>query len=127
MNYEQYRQEIIKEKGAFIETLVDGFFNKAIEFAKEDNFEQAVKLGNDALVLSKYCDLGDALLYLIGMLCNAYIDNDQPEMANQLFQQGMVLIENNDGKYNEDVNIFLDLKVTIDEELRKINELRLSN
>lgn len=127
MNYEEYRQEVIKEKGAFIETLVDDFFHKAIDFAKESNFKEAVQIGNDALILSKYCDLGDALLYLVGMLCNAYLDNDQPEMANQLFQQGMVLIENNDSNYNEDINIFLDLKVTIDEELRKVNQLRLSN
>ena len=59
----------------------------------------------------------------IGMLCEAYLDNDQPELADEFFKYGMNIIDEGDGTYDTDLNQFLDLKIIIDEELKKKNGL----
>jgi hypothetical protein len=57
------------------------------------------------------------------MLCQAYLENDKPEIANRYFLVGMDIIEKGEAEnkdtYIDDINSFLDLKILIDEELKK--------
>lgn len=119
MSHNDFRQEVIEKNGDFFHVLLDQFFHKAIELAQNDKFEEAIEIGNDALVLAKYSNVGYELIYLLGMLCEAYIDNNQPEIAMKYFKCGMTIIDDKDNKFNDDVNHFLDLKAIIDEELNK--------
>jgi hypothetical protein len=79
-------------------------------------------VGNDALVLTKYSNAGYAILYLLGMLCQAYLDSDKPEIADNYFRYGMNMIDENNNEnsdtYTNDINSFLDLKIIIDDELK---------
>jgi hypothetical protein len=122
MSYETFRHDIIQKDGAFYTERLEQFFTKAVELAQEEKFDEALKIGNDALVLAKYSNADYAVLYFIGMLCQAHLESGQPEIANQFFKVGMDIIEKGEAEnkdtYIEDINSFLDLKILIDEELK---------
>ena len=119
MNYKLFQQSVIEKHGGFYAEQVELFFTQAVEFALEGNFSEAAKLGNDALLISEFSNVGYRVLYLIGMLCEAYLDNNEPELANDLFNYGMEIIDNGDDTYDRDLNQFLDLKIRIVEELKE--------
>jgi len=105
-----------------IELLVDKLFSHAVELADAHQFEEAIQLANDALVIAKYGDIGYRKIYILGMLCSAYIDSDQPEQADIIFKEGMKFIEKCEEGNERDMNSLLDLKVIIERELMKIGE-----
>lgn|SRR5690554_4256367 len=119
MSYENFRQQIIEKNGDFFSSTVTAFFEKAVELATNEKYEEALAVGNDALVLVKYSNIGYPVVYLIGMLCQAYLDNDQPEVADRFFRYGMTILNENDATYDDDINQFLDLKGIIDDELKQ--------
>jgi len=127
MSYSSFKKEVIDKNGDFFTTQLEQFFIKAIDFAKKEKYDEALIIGNDALVFAKYSNAGYAVIYLIGMLCQAYIDNKQPEIANNFFQFGMDIITKNEDKnsntYSEDIDSFLDLKIVIDREIKNKNGL----
>ena len=86
---------------------------------------KALIIANDALTLAKYSNAGYEIIYLIDILCQAYLENDQPEIANDFFKKGMNIIEQGENEnrdtYADDINSFLDLKIVIDKELKKKN------
>jgi len=118
MSYEEFTEQ----NRDFFAATVDIFFEKAVELAKNKKFEEALQVGNDALVMAKYSNIGYPVVYLIGLLCEAYLDNDQPEIADNFFKSGMEILDENDSTYNRDVDQFLDLKMIIEEELEKKNK-----
>jgi hypothetical protein len=122
MNYEGFRQQIEEQHGDFFTTMVTTFFKKAVEFAINKQYEEALKVGNDALAMAQYSNIDYEIVYLIGMLCEAYLDNDQPEIANEFFEFGVKILDENDSSYDRDVDQFLDLKIIIEEELEKKNK-----
>lgn len=119
MNYKEFKQEMIDNNGDIFTTVVSVFFEKAVEFAKDENYQDALEIANDALIFYKYSNIGYPVVYLIGMLCQAYLDNDKPEKADELFKIGVAIIDKNHFNFEEDINNFLDLKIIIDEELKK--------
>lgn len=119
MSYENFRQQIIEKNGDFFSSAVTAFFEKAVELATNEKYEEALAVGNDALVLVKYSNIGYPVVYLIGMLCQAYLDNDQPEVADRFFRYGMTILNENDATYDDDINQFLDLKGIIDDDLKQ--------
>jgi len=123
MNYNEFKQDIIEKNGAIFGAQLEHFFTKAVEFAENEKYDEALIVGNDALVLAKYSDAGYAILYLLGMLCQVYIDIDKPEIAEKYFIYGMNMINENKNEntdtYQKDINSFLDLKIIIDDELKK--------
>lgn len=127
MDYKTFRTNIIKQDGEFYAQRLEQFFTKAVDFAQNEKYDEALIVGNDALTLAKYSNVGYEILYLIGMLCQAYLENDQPEIANDFFKKGMTIIEQgeieNKDTYTNDINSFLDLKIIIDDELKKKNGL----
>lgn len=127
MDYETIRVFIIMQEGEFFARRVELFFTLAVDFAQNKKYNEALIIGNDALTLAKYSNLDYEILYLIGMLCQAYLENDQPEIANDFFKKGMTIIEQGENKnkdtYVSDINSFLDLKIIIDDELKKKNGL----
>jgi len=118
MNYLDYQKEIQKKFGDHFAEIVELFFIKATEFAKEKKFEDAIILANDVLVFAKYSNVDYALLYIIGMICQLYLDNNQPELSEEFFIKGMKIIKESDINYNRDINSFLDLKILIDRKLK---------
>ena len=76
-------------------------------------------VGLDALILVKYSNIGYPVVYLIGMICQACLDNNQPELADKFFKCGMKILDENDSTYEDDINQFLDLKSIIEVELKK--------
>ena len=128
MPYNKFRREIISKEGADYSARLEQFFAKATKAVKLANYgrhDEALKVGSDALVFAKYSDAGYAILHLLGMLCQSYVDNHRPDMAESLFKHGMKMIEDGESEnkdtYQDDINSFLDLKIRIDNELRKKN------
>lgn len=119
MSYENFRQQIIEKNGDFFSSAVTAFFEKAVELATNEKYEEALAVGNDALVLVKYSNIGYPVVYLIGMLCQAYLDNDQSEVADMFFRYGIKILNENDATYDDDIDQFLDLKGIIDDELKQ--------
>jgi hypothetical protein len=127
MNYKEFRQDIINKNGDLFSAQLEQFFTKAVDLAKNEKFDEALIVGNDALVLAKYSNAGYAILYLLGLLCQVYLDSDKPELADKYFRYGMNMIDENKNEnsdtYTDDINSFLDLKIIIDDELKKKNGL----
>lgn len=125
MDYKTFRATIIKQDGEFYSQRLEQFFSAAVELAQNEKLDEALIIGNDALTLAKYSNAGYEILYLIGMLCQAYMENDKPETANDFFKKGMTIIEQGKNEnwdtHEDDINSFLDLKIIIDEELKKKN------
>jgi len=127
MSYNSFRNDIIQKDGSFYTERLEHFFTKAVDLAQKEKYDEALIVGNDALVIAKYSNAGYAILYLLGMLCQVYLDSDQPEIADKYFRYGMNLIDENKNEntdtYSNDINSFLDLKIIIDDELKKKNGL----
>jgi hypothetical protein len=127
MNYKEFQQDIINKNGDLFTAQLEQFFTKAVDLAQNEKYDEALIVGNDALVLAKYSNAGYAILYLLGMLCQAYLDSDKPELADKYFRYGMNMIDENKNEnsdtYTNDINSFLDLKIIIDNELKKKNGL----
>jgi hypothetical protein len=125
MDYKEFKTSIIKQDGEFYAQQLEHFFSVAVEVAESGKYDEAIIIANDALTLAKYSDVDYEILYLIGMLCQVYLDNDQPELANDFFNKGMQIIEQGESENQdtnaEDINSFLDLKIIIEEELKKKN------
>jgi hypothetical protein len=119
MSYRSFKNIIADFFGDFYSYQVVIFFEEAVQLAEKGDFTSTIKIGKDALALTKFTKPGYENLYLIGMLCQAYLDNEQPKMANKYFKRGMYMIDKNDEDYMDDVNAFLDLKILINEELNK--------
>lgn len=126
MDYKTFRTNIIIKDGKFYTQQLEHFFSVAVNFAENEKYDEAIIIANDALTLAKYSNVGYEILYLIGMLCQVYIDNDHPELANDFFKNGMQIIEQNKDEnqdtYSDDINAFLDLKIVIDKELKNKND-----
>lgn len=121
MDYQSFQKSIIEKFGDFYADQIDVFFTQSVEFAKEDKFEEAVKAANFALSISVYSNIGYEIIYLIGMLCQSYLDINQPEISNDFFNYGMKLIDEWDDDYEDDLNHFLDFKILIEDALREKN------
>lgn len=117
MENKEFKNKIIELYGNFYSEQIDFFFEEAIRLAKEGNYTSAIKVGKDAFILSKYANFTYEKIYLIGLLCHAYLDNKQPEIADVFFKLGMQMIDENDINFNDDINAFLDIKILIDETL----------
>lgn len=118
MKYIDYQKRIQKNYGDHFAEIVELFFTKATEFAEEGQIEDAIKLVNDVLIFAKYSNVNYALLYIVGMTCQLYLDNNQPELSEEFFIRGMKIIKESDIDYDRDINNFLDLKSLIDKELK---------
>jgi len=75
MNYKEFKQEVIENKGDIFYEAVSVFFTKAVEFATNEKYQDALEVPNDALVLYKYSNICYPVVCLFGMLCQALIDN----------------------------------------------------
>ena len=84
MDYQSFQKSIIEKFGDFYADQIDVFFTQSVQFAKEEKFEEAVKAANFALSISVYSNIGYEIIYLIGMLCQSYLDINQPEISNAL-------------------------------------------
>lgn len=119
MSYKSFQKEIIKKHGEFFTSQIEVFFTKAVDLANNEKYDEALEVGNDALILSKYSTVDYEILYLIGMLCQAYLQNDQPKIANKFFKYGMTIADELNETYERDINSFLDLKIEIDKALKR--------
>ena len=116
---QQFTEQITKECGVVFSVIATLFFEKAVEFAKNEKYEEALLAARHTIILANYSKLGYERVYLLGMLSQAYLDNDQLEMANEFFTLGIQLLNKNDENYDSDVDQFLDLKIIIEKELEK--------
>ena len=119
-NYDNFLEKFIEQYGDFFTETVTMFFLKAIELAEDEQYEDAIKLGRQALNLVNYSHLDSERVYLLGMLSQAYLDNGEPEMADKFFRYGIQLLDKNDEDYESDADRFLDIKIMIEKELKKI-------
>ena len=114
MKDQTFRIRMQSDFGNSFAEIVDVFFKNATDYAKSGNFEDALVIANDAIVIAKYSNDKYSVLYIIGMMCQAYLDNNQPELSEQFFKKGMEIINDADINYERDLNSFLDLKTLID-------------
>ena len=114
MEKQTFKNRMQKDFGNSFAEIVDVFFKNATEEAINGNFDEAISIANDALVFAKYSNDKYSILYIVGMMCQAYIDNNQPELSDKFFKYGMSIIKETDFNYDRDLNSFLDLKILID-------------
>ena len=115
MEKQRFKERMQSDFGDSFAEIVDVFFKSATEEAINGNFDEAISIANDALVFAKYSNDKYSILYIVGMMCQAYIDNNQPELSEKFFNYGMTIIKESDFDYERDLNSFLDLKILIDE------------
>lgn len=121
MGKNKYTKIIADQYGKVNSSIVESMFQLAVEAAKNDELDDAIVICNDAIVFYKYSSIGYEIIYLLGLLSQIYLDNNQKEMAEKIFRLGMNLIEDGKrknmdlGSYNKDIDAFLDLKIQIDE------------
>jgi len=118
-NYDNFRRMVIAQSNNDLEKYVEFFFENAMKFAMNEDFDTAFKIAKDSLLLASYTDIGYRVVYILGGLCELCIDKNEFECANQLFLIGMEILDEKEVDYDEDVNRFLDLKIRIDEGLNK--------
>jgi hypothetical protein len=100
------------------EDFVEIFFEQAVNFAYNGQLTDAIEATKTALFFAEKAGVGYKAVYIIGMLCEVFIDNGELENAQKTFELGMEYVER--GKdmypddYEKDMNSFLDLKVRID-------------
>ncbi|GHT78294.1 hypothetical protein AGMMS50262_20760 [Bacteroidia bacterium] len=118
MDYSTFRQSIVQQQGKLFSRIVEVLFEQAVKFADSGQIEDALAVGNDALTFAKYSDAGYANLYLVGLLCQASLDNGQLQSAKNFFRLGMEIIQigEQEESYENDMDAFLDLKVRMDRE-----------
>ena len=120
MKKTRYTEIINKKYGMINPSIVESLFELAVEAANNGELDEAIEICNDAIVLYKYSTIGYEIICLLGLLSEIYLDNNQKEMAENIFRLGMTLIERGKmnnvdlGSYNEDIDSFLDLKIKID-------------
>lgn len=137
MDYINFKKSIVSNYGDFYSSQFEILFEKAVKNAENGNLKTSIKIAKDALFISKYSNIGYNRLYLIGLLCQVYLDCNQPEYANIYFKFGMKIIreknfsdykkhwdyvnsiDSNIPKYDfmKEVDSFLDLKIQIDKKL----------
>jgi hypothetical protein len=52
MSYETFRHNIIQNDGTFYAERLEQFFTKAVELAQNEKYDEAITIGDDALVLA---------------------------------------------------------------------------
>lgn len=122
-NYDRFRKTIASQSDNNLENYVEIFFTEAMKQALNKDFDTALKIARDALLIASYTNIGYELVYIIGGLCEICIDKNDFNCANELFKYGMEILDENDTDYPEDVDRFLDLKIRIDKGLK--NKLKL--
>ena len=121
MSYHKFIDQIAEKYGNFFTEIATVFFEKAVMFAKSEKYEEAITIARHAVILTNYSNIGNERVYLLGMLSQAYLDNDDLEMADEFFSIGIRLLDKNDESYENDVDQFLDLKIVIEQEKEKKN------
>lgn len=120
MNYNAINESIINEFGDSNSTIVNYLFEQAVDLAQNEKLEEAIEICQDALVFCKYSNIGYEIIYLLGLLSEIYLNNNQLEIAENIFNLGMTLIKRgkeknmDEGSYDKDIDSFLDLKIKID-------------
>jgi hypothetical protein len=123
MDYKTFRISIVQQHGPLFFKIVEMLLKQATEFANNGQIEDAFEIGKDMMCFAKYSNAGYGNLYVIGMLCQLYIDKGERQKAQEAFEAGMKMIAHarelgyDNENYDWDVNAFLDLKIRINKEL----------
>ncbi len=127
MNYNAINESIINEFGDSNSAIVNCLFEQAVELAQNEKLEEAIEICQDALIFCKYSNIGYEIIYLLGLLSEIYLNNNQLAIAEKTFNLGMTVIKRSKeknmdgGSYDKDIDSFLDLKIKIDK-VHKNNE-----
>ncbi len=127
MNYNGINESIINEFGDSNSAIVNCLFEQAVELAQNEKLEEAIEICQDALIFCKYSNIGYETIYLVGLLSEIYLNNNQLAIAEKTFNLGMTVIKRSKeknmdgGSYDKDIDSFLDLKIKIDK-VHKNNE-----
>ena len=120
--------------GETYSSLIEILLEQSTKLAQKGKIETAIKITKDALFLSKYSNSYYKRIYIIGLLCQLYLNNKQIELADIYCENGLDLIREEKlsnqniktqfSKYHYhlllencvlyDINSFLDLKIAID-------------
>lgn len=126
MDYNTIRAAVTHSYGEYNSSMVTYLFERATELANNGQLDEASAVCRDALVFWKYSKIGYAIIYLLGLLCTIYLNNNQPKMAEHIFNTGVGFIQDSkdagvdSDSFDNDINAFLDLKIEIDEALKEI-------
>lgn len=100
MSYDKFTEQIAEKHRDFFSVITGAFFAKALKLAEGNNFEEEIRVGRDTMVMANYSNLGYECVFLIGMLTQVFIDNDEPEIANEFFTYGIQLLDKNNYDYD---------------------------
>lgn len=124
MDYNTIRAAVTNSYGEYNSSMVTYLFEQATELANNGQLDEASAVCRDALVFWKYSKIGYEIIYLLGLLCTIYLNNDQPKMAEHIFNTRVGFIQDSrdagvdSDSFDEDIDAFLDLKIVIDNAIK---------
>ena len=118
-NYDNFRKMVANLSTNNLENYVELFFENAMKLAMNNDIDTAFKIAKDSLLIASYTNIEYRVVYIIGALCELCCDKNEFESADQLFRCGIEYLDENDNDYPDDVDKFLDMKIRIDNGLKK--------
>ena len=108
-----FRNQVREKFGFFYEEQVDLFFERASSHARKGILEQAVAEGDFAYNLCQYKRDNGTLVYLVGFLCELYIQKEDYLKAKHYCQLGLKLLDPEDIEFDIDYNKFREMEEII--------------
>lgn len=108
-----FRNQVVERFGNFYEKQADMFFERACNFAKRDFIDEALEEAQFAFNLHYYKSEDYALIYLIGFLCELYIQKENFRKAKSYCNMGLKLLDPDDPGYENDLSKFKEMEEII--------------
>jgi|ERR1035437_1516623 hypothetical protein len=116
-----FKNQIINKFGQQYFDQAEIFFERAMKQAEQGLIHSAIADGKFALDLTHYSNDQTGIQYLIGFLSQLHCDIGQISISKAYYELGLKLLDTNDRGYEDDKQLFANLKELIDGESWKGN------
>ncbi len=114
-----FKTQIVNKFGEQYFNQAEIFFERAMAQAEQGLLYSAIADGKFALDLSNYSNDKSGIQYLIGFLSQLHCDLGQISKSKTYYELGIRLLDPNDKEYEDDKQLFQNLKEHIDGEAWK--------
>lgn len=111
-----FKNQIVDKFGEQYFEQAEIFFERAMEQAKQGLLHSAIADGKFALELSNYSNDKTGIQFLIGFLSQLHCDLGQISKSKSYYDLGIKLLDREDKDYEDDLQLFKNLKELIDGE-----------
>lgn len=111
-----FKNQIIQKFGEQYYDQTEIFFERAMSQAEQGLLHSAIADGKFALELSNYSNNKSGVQFLIGFLSQLHCDLGQISKSKAYYNLGLKLLDPDDKDYEDDLQLFKNLKELIDGE-----------